>query len=120
MPKISFTREKKVIECDVGANLRQVAMKNGIQLYPGMKKYFNCHGFGQCGECRVHVSKGMDGLSPMGIKEKFRIAVSWFKFGHEKEVRLACQTEVHGDVEIFTQPEFNWFGERPAVKRAAE
>jgi hypothetical protein len=46
--------------------------------------------------------------------------VSWFKFGHEHEVRLACQTSVIGNVEVLTQPEFNWFGERPLVKRAAE
>jgi len=120
MPKIHFTREKKVVECPSGSNLRQVAMENGIQLYPGMKKYLNCHGFGHCGECRVHVVKGMENLGPKTLKEKFRIAVSWFKFGHEQEVRLACQSTVEGDVEVLTQPEFNWFGERPAVKKAAE
>ena len=120
MPTIHFTREKKKVACPNGANLRQVAMENGIQLYPGMKKYLNCHGFGQCGECRVHVLKGMENLSPVGMVEKFRVAVSWFKFGHEHEVRLACQTSVNGNVEVLTQPEFNWFGERPLVKRAAE
>lgn len=120
MPKIHFTREKKVIECAEGANLRQVALQNSVELYPGMKRIFNCHGFGHCGECRVHVLKGMENLSPKGLKEKFRIAVSWFKFGHEHEVRLACQAKVQGDVEVFTQPEFNWFGERAAPAKKAE
>jgi len=118
MPTITFTREKKILQCEKGANLRQVAMAHGIQLYPGIKKYLNCHGFAQCGECRVHVLKGMENLSPKTLPEKFRIAVSWFKFGHEQEVRLACQTRVEGDIELLTQPEFNWFGERPAVKKA--
>ena len=118
MPKITFSREKKTIECEKGAILRDVAMEHGVQLYPGMKKYLNCHGFGHCGECRVHVLKGVENLSPAGLKEKFRIAVSWFKFGHEHEVRLACQARVEGDIEVFTQPEFNWFGERPAMKKA--
>jgi ferredoxin len=120
MPTIKFTREKKSVECESGAKLRDVAIQHGVQLYPGMKKYFNCHGFGHCGECRVHVVKGMESLAPKTLQEKFRIAVSWFKFGHEHEVRLACQARVNGDVEILTQPEFNWFGERPATKKAAE
>lgn len=118
MPKITFTREKKTVECEKGENLRRVAMKNGIQLYPGMKKHFNCRGHGQCGECRVYVSKSMEGLSPKTLMEKFRIAVSWFKFGHEHEVRLACQARVEGDVEVLTQPEFNWCGERTVAKKA--
>lgn len=120
MPKITFTREKKVVECASGSNLRAVALENGIQLYPGLKRFANCRGFGHCGECRVYAVKGMENLGPKTLKEKFRIAVSWFKFGHEHEVRLACQASVEGDVEVLTQPEFNWFGERTTVKKAAE
>ena len=47
MPKITFTREKKTVECEEGEKLRNVAIANEIQLYPGMKRYFNCRGFGQ-------------------------------------------------------------------------
>ncbi|HLU47945.1 MAG TPA: 2Fe-2S iron-sulfur cluster-binding protein [Planctomycetota bacterium] len=111
MPKISFSREKKEIECEKGANLREVALANGVQLYPGAKRHLNCRGKGLCGECRVHVIRGWENLSPKTGVEKFRIGVSWFKFGHENEVRLACQARVEGDIEILTQPEFNWFGE---------
>jgi ferredoxin len=118
MPTITFSREKKTVECAQGSNLREVAMAHGIQLYPGIKSTFNCHGFAQCGECRVHVTRGMDDLGPKTFLEKIRIGVSWFKFGHEHEVRLACQTRVDGDVEVLTQPEFNWFGERPTAKKA--
>jgi ferredoxin len=119
MPTIKFTREKKTVECQRGVNLREVAIKNGIQLYPGIKKYLNCRGHSTCGDCRVHVVKGMENLAPKTFLEKFRIAVSWFKFGHEHEVRLACQANVVGDVEVLTQPEFNWFGERPTSKKVA-
>jgi ferredoxin len=110
MPKITFSREKRDIECEKGANLRQVALKSGIQLYPGVKAKLNCRGKGLCGECRVHVLQGMDHASPKTAVEKVRIGVSWFKFGHENEVRLACQTRVEGDIEVLTQPAFNWFG----------
>ncbi|MEM7230525.1 MAG: hypothetical protein AAF517_00030 [Planctomycetota bacterium] len=111
MPKITFTRENKVVECESGANLRQVAIDNDVQLYPGIKQLMNCTGKGLCGECRVHVKEGMENTGKKGAIESFRIGVSWFKFGHEDEVRLACKTKVEGDVEVFTQPEFNWFGE---------
>jgi ferredoxin len=119
MPKIRFSREKKEVECARGDNLRLVAIANGIQLYPGIKRVLNCRGKALCGDCRVHVLKGMENLSPVGWREKFRVALSYFKFGHEHEVRLACQTRVEGDVEILTQPEFNWFGERQTLKGAA-
>ena len=56
MPKVTFTREKKTVECEEGEKLRNVAIANEVELYPGMKRYFNCRGFGQCGECRVHVT----------------------------------------------------------------
>jgi ferredoxin len=112
MPKVHFTREKKVVECEAGANLRQLALKNGVELYPGLKRHLNCGGKSLCGDCRVHVLAGMENLSPKRLLERFRIGVSWFKLGHEHEVRLACQTHVLGDVEVLTQPEFNWFGEK--------
>ena len=112
MPKVTFTREKKTVECDEGEKLRNVAIANEIELYPGMKRYFNCRGFGQCGECRVHVIKGMENLAPKTFLEKIRIAVSWFKIGNEDKVRLSCQSKVLGDCDVETQPEFNWFGKR--------
>ena len=77
-----------------------------------MKKLLNCHGLGHCGEGRVHIQDGMENLGSKTLKEKFRIAVSWFKLGHEDEVRLSCQCRVNGDCDVYTQPEFNWFGER--------
>jgi len=112
MSKITFIREKREIDVPPGTNLRKAALAEGIQIYPGLKRVFNCHGHAQCGECRVYIKKGMENTTPQTFLEKLRIAVSWFKLGHEHEVRLACQTKVSGDVEVYTQPEFNWFGER--------
>lgn len=115
MPTIRFTREKQDVECASGENLRQVALRSGVQLYPGMKRHFNCRGKGLCGECRIYVKGGTGNLSAKTFVERLRIAVSFFKFGHEDEVRLACQCRVEGDVDVYTQPEFNWFGERRAA-----
>src|SRR5690349_15881072 len=38
MPKIKFVNEKKEVDVEPGANLRQVALQQGIQLYPGFHK----------------------------------------------------------------------------------
>ena len=67
MPIIKFIKEKKEIEVPRGANLRKAALEAGINLYQGINgfgasvnKVFNCHGLGQCGMCRVLITKGME------------------------------------------------------------
>jgi ferredoxin len=116
MPKIKFVKEKKEVEVEQGANLRQVAMREGIELYPGIHQYVNCMGFGQCASCRVHVTKGVENVSRQGIFEKLRLIggpITFFaRLGHEKDLRLACQARINGDIEVETQPEVNWHGER--------
>jgi len=112
MPKVKFVAEKQEIEVPVGANLRQEAMKAGIQLYPGINRVVNCMGLGTCGTCRVLVKAGIDNLSPMGLKEKIRLFLMPFAtIGHEKEMRLACQVQVNGDCTVETKPAFNLNGD---------
>lgn len=116
MPKIKFLKENKTIEVPAGANLRRAALKEGVNLYPGIHKIFNCHGLGQCASCAVHVKKGEENVTPMGLLEKLRLLLgpitSLARIGHEKELRLACQTRVNGDIEVETKPEVNWHGDR--------
>jgi ferredoxin len=116
MPKIKFVNEKKEVEVETGANLRKAALKEGIELYPHLHKYFNCMGFAQCASCRVQITKGLENVSPQGWWEKFRLAAgpdTWFaRLGHEQDLRLSCQVEVNGDIEVLTRPEANWHGER--------
>src|SRR5918996_731158 len=126
MAIVKFTKENKEIEVPVGANLRKEAIKAGINLYAGLNgigaginQYLNCHGFGQCGMCRVKITKGMENASPMGIMEKARFKcpvptpVTPLGFdplpcmayiGNEDTMRLACRTSVLGDMEVETQP----------------
>jgi ferredoxin len=136
MPKVTFVKEKVDIEVPEGANLRQAAMNAGIQVYQGFDRYLNCRGLGLCGTCRVLVKKGMENLSPKGMSkdqwdqyrkthteaskngapprtflERFTLAKSLAVIGHEDEMRLSCQVDVHGDCTIETRPEFNWSGE---------
>lgn len=111
MAIIKFVNEKKEIQVPEGSNLRKEAMRAGVQLYPGINKVVNCLGFGHCGTCRVLISKGMENASPMGFMERLRLKFSMAYVGNEDTMRLACQTEVNGDLEVQTQPPLNWFGE---------
>jgi ferredoxin len=54
---------------------------------------------GSCGSCRIHVLKGIENLSPMGVVEND--TVDHIKESHPgKTVRLSCRAKVLGDVEI--------------------
>ncbi|MBX3443753.1 MAG: (2Fe-2S)-binding protein [Planctomyces sp.] len=111
MPKVTFVKEKKTIEAPAGSNLRQVARRNGVNLYPGPHQVVNCMGFGMCGSCRVIVRKGTNHVSPPGAWERFTRFLNpvWFfaRIGREQEMRLACQCTVEGDIEVETQPPLN-------------
>jgi ferredoxin len=111
MPTITFADEKKEIQVPAGANLRTEALRAGVQLYPGVHRILNCHGFGQCGSCRVLITKGMENTSRKGLLESGRLAVSLAYIGNEKEMRLACQTRVNGDITVQTKPALNLYGE---------
>lgn len=111
MSKVSIVNEKKEIEVPQGTNLRTEAMKAGIQVYKGLDRYLNCRGLGLCGTCRVLVKKGMENLSPKGLKERFKLGTMLSAIGHEQEMRLSCQVQVNGDCSIVTTPDFNWGGD---------
>lgn len=126
MPVIKFIKEKKEIEVPAGANLRKEALKAGVNphsLINGWgaaisKALINCHGLAQCGTCRVNIVKGMEHTSPMGTLEKIRFhnpipdpLPSLAYIGHQDTLRLACQTLVHGDIEVETAPAMDLFGE---------
>ena len=116
MPTVTFVNEKKSVEVPPGSNLRREAIKAGIQLYPVPHNYVNCMGFGLCTSCRVMVKKGLENCSNQGLFEKVSMTMHPLTFfariGNESNLRLACQMQVNGDVEVQTQPEMNWHGEK--------
>ena len=129
MPIIKFVNEKIEVEVPDGANLRKEAIKAGVNVYKGLNgvgetlnKFINCKGMGLCGTCRVLVTKGMENTNKMTVIEKVKFKtpiptpvpdpIPCFAYvGHEDTMRLACQTTVHGDIEVTTGPELNLFGE---------
>src|SRR5215475_776162 len=111
MPKVTVVNQKKEIEVSAGANLREELRKNGVEVYPGMARYVNCFGHGQCGTCKILVKSGMENLSSKGMMEKFTLFRMLSAIGHEDEMRLSCQCTVNGDCGVEVQPEMNVSGE---------
>lgn len=59
-----------------------------------------CNGAGACVQCKVKVLEGMEHLSSPNALEKRQLG-NIFHLTHE---RLACQSEVHGDVKVEALP----------------
>lgn len=83
------TREYKV-------NLSQILYdeldRQGLQLPHGCLA-------GSCGSCRIHVVKGIENLSPMGVVETDTVSHIQGSYPG-KTVRLSCRAKVLGDIEI--------------------
>ena len=121
MPKVRFLRSNVEVEVETGANLRQVAKRNGVQLYPGIHRFANCRGLAQCGSCRVLLENGTENnAGPKTFLEKVRLAVAFFNIGQEEKFRLACQTKVMGDLEVLERPPTNVSGTYAAEAEAAK
>jgi ferredoxin len=97
MASVHYEPQGRKVSVEEGAILRDVTLKNGIDLYKVLAKLTNCGGVGQCGTCVVEVLSGMEHLSE-------RTAVEERKLRHRPTYRLACQTLVYGDVTVRTRP----------------
>jgi ferredoxin len=93
MPKV--LAQGKTIECDLGAKLGRVLQHNGIDLYNGGAKLINCRGIGSCGTCAVKVEGE---VSAANWREGARRSLP--PHSPTAELRLACQTQVLGDVKV--------------------
>jgi ferredoxin len=126
MPIVKFVKEKKEIEVPVGANLRNEAIKAGVNLnqglngiFAGVNRVINCAGKGVCGTCRVLITEGMENTNKLTTSEWVRFKTVLIPepiptlayVGHEDEMRLACCTVVQGDITVESGPELNLFGE---------
>ncbi len=114
MPVIRFVREGRDVECYPGENLREVALREGIELYGLKGKLGNCGGCGQCITCFVDVvpAGSAVALSPRtGVEERklMRRPQTW---------RLACQALVEHSVLVVTRPQAGEAGLAPLLEGA--
>ena len=106
MPTVSA--QGKVVDCESGANLRQVLLAHGIDLYNDQAKVINCHGLGTCGTCAVQIEGE---VSDPNWKDKTRRSLP--PHHPDRNLRLACQTQVLGDVKVTKYDGFWGQGETP-------
>ena len=133
MPVIKFVKEKKEIEVPRGANLRDEAIKAGINLNCAMNgvsegidqftesvsKVFNCHGFGMCGTCRVKITVGIENTNPLTLREKVKLKYLPVPYpipemaylANEDTMRFLYLTVVNGSLTVETKHELNVFGD---------
>jgi ferredoxin len=101
MPVIRFVREGRDVECYPGENLREVALREGVELYGLKGKLGNCGGCGQCITCFVDV---VGESSPGSLSA--RTAVEEQKLRRRPEGwRLACQALVQQSLMVLTRPQ---------------
>ena len=98
MANITYVPANKDVIAADGANLREKALQNSVDLYTFSGKLMNCGGVGQCGTCIVEILEGMENLSPKTPFEERRLKRK------PPSYRLACQTLAHGDVVVKTKP----------------
>lgn len=98
MGNIKFVKEGQEVIAANGANLREKALQNGIDLYTFTGKMMNCGGYGQCGTCIVEVTEGIENLSPRTDVENRKLKKK------PDTYRLACQALVNGPVSVKTKP----------------
>ncbi len=97
MPIVRFVKQDQTVECPVGTNLRELALKQGVDLYAFPANLINCRGRALCGTCRVKIDDERAASAPTAAEKA--------KIGWEgPQYRLACQTKVLADLEVITNP----------------
>jgi ferredoxin len=98
----------RTISCEPGANLRQVLLEQNLPLHNGKAKYINCLGIGTCGTCAVEI-EGQ--VSSPNWKDTARRSLP--PHSPSRNLRLACQTKVLGDVKVTKYNGFWGQGNQP-------
>lgn len=104
MPVVTFHNEHRSVEVEAGTNLRKFMQSVNVSPYSGLDMLTNCRGNNFCGTCAVEVVDGK-GASPRGQDEEGTLVGS-LAVAHvvEKNLRLACQTVITGDMTVKTHP----------------
>ena len=100
MTTIRFIREGVDIQCKPGENLRELIIKEKLQLY-GLKGLLgNCGGVGQCSTCYISVEGGTkNSFSPITVVEEEKLK------NKPDNWRLACQALINSSAIILTKPQ---------------
>lgn len=89
-------KENRVLTVPMGANLRDVLVANGVQVYRQAARILNCSGKQLCGTCIVDV-QGEEFCSRRSIDEASTLREN------PSSYRLSCVTDVYGDITVEVQ-----------------
>jgi ferredoxin len=92
---VKVLAQGKTITCNQGRNLREVLLENGIDLYNGGSTVINCRGIGTCGTCAVEI---VGEISEATWRDQKRRSLP--PHSPTRNLRLACQTQVLGDISV--------------------
>jgi ferredoxin len=96
MPRIRIANTGQSVDADLVTSILVTLQRNDVGIMT------SCGGKARCGKCLIRVVQGAENLSKKTPAESARLA----SFGSgpgaasSKELRLACQTYVKGDVEV--------------------
>ncbi len=104
MPVVTFYNEHRSLEVEAGTNLRRFMLDVHVTPYHGLDMLLNCRGHNFCGTCAVEIVDGK-GVSPRGQDEEATLVGNLtVARAVDKNVRLACQSTIVGDVIVKTFP----------------
>jgi ferredoxin len=97
MLELKFIKQNRTIKAELGENIRKVAIRNKLSIYPHLFKILNCRGRGLCRTCAVEIISG--DVEPRNKIENQQLAK---KLKKNPELRLACQVKVSDSMTIKT------------------
>lgn len=111
MAKVRFEPDGLEVEVPVGTTIKEAAEKIGAQLGSA------CGGVCACSTCHVYVKDGLDGLSPLEMKEEDQLDDA---FDVRPPSRLGCQARLLAPrqylVEITRESRKAFFDEHPELR----
>lgn len=104
MPVVTFYNEHRSHEAEAGTNLREFMRRVHITPYSGLDVLANCRGHNFCGTCAVEIVDGKGASARSQDEEatlRGNLAIARVV---DKNMRLACQTTITGDMLVKTHP----------------
>lgn len=94
MLEIFFEKQNRTLRAEAGENLREVAIRNKLSVYPHILKILNCRGRGLCTSCKVEIVSGS--VDPRNDVEQQKLRK------RDPKIRLACQLTVKDNMVVRT------------------
>mmetsp|Transcript_1957 Transcript_1957/g.2194 ORF Transcript_1957/g.2194 Transcript_1957/m.2194 type:complete len:247 (+) Transcript_1957:240-980(+) len=98
-------------ETEVGTTMRTAMLENGVSPHNGRSQLINCRGLGTCGTCAVEIRGADVSPSQWTTMEQARLNFPPHSPPGNQRLRLACQVQCMGDLEVIKRDKFWGQGE---------